>query len=379
MCPLQGLTVDDVCDDFRLGEIKPRRPALSWFAECADVSLPLTNLSDRAATFRLEAEDRGDLCRFEFHAPGEPAALIKQMDMRLAPGQTAEVAVRIVPRKRQLIGLTRQEHLCTISATMLTHRIARRTVLVRLASAPLIGPVVILLVTLCAFGLLSVGLRQAIEQMAWNPPMARMGVPGGARPEAQPDRPRQLRRSIQGGGINRDLGGPGALTYEEMFREIAEHYQLDWRLLAELAYQESRLNPLAFGGSAEMGLMQIRPSTWLEFAPAAGVTDPYDPYSSALVAAAYLVYLKEYLTTLGYPEDYWMLAAYNWGPDNLHRMLIAGGGWTGVPEKTQRYALRILQAAGGGSLSPAAGESMAANVLVSVRLSQLQVTGLSLD
>jgi soluble lytic murein transglycosylase-like protein len=134
------------------------------------------------------------------------------------------------------------------------------------------------------------------------------------------------------------------ITYEEMFREIAPQYGLDWRMLARQAYQESRLDPLAVGRDHDTGLMQIVPSTWREWAPQVGVTDPFDPYSNVLVAAAYLAFLRGYFSEMGYPEDRWMLVAYNWGPHNLRRLLEQGGGWEQVPPKRQNYALAVLEA-----------------------------------
>lgn len=139
------------------------------------------------------------------------------------------------------------------------------------------------------------------------------------------------------------------LTYDEMFQEIAGRYGLDWRLLAEVAYQESRLNPLALGKDNDMGLMQIIPSTWNEWAPKVGVTDPFDPYSNALVGAAYLAYVREFALVRGHPEPQWMLIGYNWGPNNLAKLFAANGDWAQVPARRQNYALQILQAVSNNS------------------------------
>ena len=136
------------------------------------------------------------------------------------------------------------------------------------------------------------------------------------------------------------------ITYEAMFREIAPRYDLDWRLLARIAYQESRFKSSAIGKKNEQGLMQIMPVTWNEWAPKVGVSDPLDPYSNVLVGAAYLAFLRDYLSAKGYQQGHWMLVAYNWGPDNLRRLLENNGQWTDVPEKQRRYALNILQTAG---------------------------------
>ncbi len=139
--------------------------------------------------------------------------------------------------------------------------------------------------------------------------------------------------------VNEDV-----MSYEAMFKEVAQVYDLDWCLLAEQAYQESRLDPLNLGDKREIGLMQIMPATWNEWAPKVGATDPWDSYSNVLVAAAYLDYLKGYCSDIGYPGDECMLVAYNWGPHNLRQLVDNGGDWGQVPAKVRRYAYSILQA-----------------------------------
>ncbi len=134
------------------------------------------------------------------------------------------------------------------------------------------------------------------------------------------------------------------MSYEAMFKEVAQGYDLDWSMLAEQAYQESRLDPSTLGGKREIGLMQIMPATWEEWAPKVGVTDPGDPYSNVLVAAAYLSSLKGYCSDIGYPGDECMLVAYNWGPHNLHELVDNGEDWGQVPAKVRHYAYGILQA-----------------------------------
>lgn len=135
----------------------------------------------------------------------------------------------------------------------------------------------------------------------------------------------------------------GEITYEQMFQEIAAEYDLDWRLLARQAYRESGLNPKAVGLANDMGLMQILPSTWEEWAPRLGVSDPFDPYSNVLVGAAYLDFCRDYFSELGYTDPHWMLVAYNWGPYNLDQHLRNGGDWNQVPTLSRQYALDILQ------------------------------------
>lgn len=148
------------------------------------------------------------------------------------------------------------------------------------------------------------------------------------------------------------------LTYRALFQEIGRQYGIDWRLLAAQAYRESSLDPAAVGRDSDLGLMQILPATWNEWAPKTGAIDPFEPYSNVHVAAAYLVYLQEYMASLDHPELYWVLTAYNWGPDNVRRLLQDGGEWYQVPVQQRRYAADILEAAfGNDPLGTSDGES----------------------
>jgi soluble lytic murein transglycosylase-like protein len=163
-------------------------------------------------------------------------------------------------------------------------------------------------------------------------------------------------------------GNTGEMTYEEIFKEVAAAYDLDWRLLAAQAYEESRLDPLAIGQANEYGLMQVGPATWEAWAPKVGVSDPFDPYSNVLVAATYLVFWRDYFRDLGYREDDWMLIAYNWGPSNLHQHLEMRGEWVNIPAITRQYTSNILQATETGILSPIILERIQTGVFVPAEL-----------
>jgi soluble lytic murein transglycosylase-like protein len=133
------------------------------------------------------------------------------------------------------------------------------------------------------------------------------------------------------------------LTYAQMFQEIARRYDLDWRMLAAQAYVESKFDTMALGRDGDLGLMQVLPRTWQEWAPAVDVDNPFDAYSNTLVAATYLDYLRNQLGQQGYPETRWMLVAYNWGPDKLSRFLADGNSWDNLPPSLQSYANEILR------------------------------------
>ncbi len=139
--------------------------------------------------------------------------------------------------------------------------------------------------------------------------------------------------------------GASGMTYAQMFQEVALRYDLDWRQLAAQGYVESGFDALAMGSQGSLGLMQIHPATWQEWAPAVGAGDPFDSYSSVLVAAAYLDYLRATLGKQGYPQAEWMLAAYNWGPDKVLDLLASGGAWDDLPAEVRDYAADVLRIA----------------------------------
>lgn len=135
------------------------------------------------------------------------------------------------------------------------------------------------------------------------------------------------------------------MTYEQMFRSIGLGYDIDWRMLAAQAYVESSFNPMAQGKRGDLGLMQILPNTWQEWAPRANVQDPFDSYSNVLVAATYIDHLRTILEARGYPDDKWVLTAYNWGPNRVIDFLDGGGTWEALSQQRKRYATDVIRIA----------------------------------
>ena len=134
-------------------------------------------------------------------------------------------------------------------------------------------------------------------------------------------------------------------TYGQMFQAVGRRFDLDWHMLAAQAYIESGFDSLALSDAGAMGLMQVLPDTWREWAQPVEVSDPFDAYSNVLVAAAYLDHLRSELGAKGYPDTQWMLVAYNWGPDKLNNFLEGGGTWDTLPEARRQYATEILRIA----------------------------------
>ena len=348
--------------EFCLGESTPKYQVLPCGESVGRVIVPVTNTGREAARFRITGTDRGGVCRFEFSLPNDPVRLAGQADFSLSPGGTALVNVRILPPRHPIFRLEPQIHFCTLSLRRLAPPQPERAVLVRIGMAPVIGPWLggVLLI------LLALGLGIGIRQMSHRPLIALDGpITGGSSIDGSRG---LLLAPISRNPVDQppvdplDPSAMTAVTYEDIFKEAGQTYNLEWQLLAEQAYWESRFNPYARGRQGEMGLMQIAPATWQVWGPKVGVSDPYDPYSNVLVAAAFLDYLRGHFAGLGYPEKYWMFIAYNWGPHNLEQMLANGDDWAAIPTLTRRYSLDIVRAVDSGSIRPAVQSALAREV-----------------
>ncbi len=82
---------------------------------------------------------------------------------------------------------------------------------------------------------------------------------------------------------------PGNLSpYDSLFKKYAPQIGWDWRMLAALAYQESRFNPNAQSWSGASGLMQLMPQTSIRF----GCDSFPTPECSVQAAVKYIKYLQ---------------------------------------------------------------------------------------
>lgn len=107
-------------------------------------------------------------------------------------------------------------------------------------------------------------------------------------------------------------------------------------LAAVQANETTDGNASAVSPAGAVGLMQIMPATWKEWAPKVGATDPNNPQDSIKVAAAYLAWLQATLPD-GQKSVKDVATAYNFGIARVLR------GETPPPETTA-YADRIANA-----------------------------------
>lgn len=103
-----------------------------------------------------------------------------------------------------------------------------------------------------------------------------------------------------------------------LLRMLAPHFykaqnetELDWRLLAAVAYQESQWNAQAVSYTGVRGIMMLTEDT----ADHLGVKNRLDPYESIMGGSRYIVSLMAALPEqVAHPDRVWMaLAAYNVG------------------------------------------------------------------
>ncbi|PHS31685.1 MAG: membrane-bound lytic murein transglycosylase MltF [Methylophaga sp.] len=114
--------------------------------------------------------------------------------------------------------------------------------------------------------------------------------------------------------------------YQTLFEQAGEKFDLDWRLLAAMSYQESHWNRHAVSPTGVKGLMMLTQNT----AKLMKVADRKDPAQSIEGGAAYLSYIKKRLPDdIVEPDRTWIaLASYNVGLGHVEdaRKLTEGSG-----------------------------------------------------
>ena len=104
--------------------------------------------------------------------------------------------------------------------------------------------------------------------------------------------------------------------YRNMFEQAAENNDINWSLLAALAYQESHWNPRARSPTGVRGIMMLTLNTAREM----GIENRLDPLTSIEAGAEYLAGLRKRLPeSVEEPDRTWLaLAAYNIGMGHIY-------------------------------------------------------------
>ncbi len=103
--------------------------------------------------------------------------------------------------------------------------------------------------------------------------------------------------------------------YRRLFEKAGKAINEDWRLIAAMAYQESRWDPLATSMTNVRGMMMLTETT----ADQMNVSNRLDARESIMAGAKYLALIKSQLPKqIQEPERTWMaLSAYNQGQGHL--------------------------------------------------------------
>jgi membrane-bound lytic murein transglycosylase F len=119
--------------------------------------------------------------------------------------------------------------------------------------------------------------------------------------------------------------------YEELIREVAGDYQIDWQLLAAIAYQESHWNPYARSPTGVRGMMMLTLNTAREMS----VDNRLDPSQSLRGGARYFKKIKRLLPKdIQEPDRTWFaLAAYNIGRGHLEDARVITERQGGDPDR----------------------------------------------
>ena len=116
-----------------------------------------------------------------------------------------------------------------------------------------------------------------------------------------------------------------------IFKQVASEYNLDWRFLAAVSYQESLWNPNAKSPTGVRGLMMLTRRTARQL----GIENRIDPLKSTTGGASYFLHLKNRIPKrIEEPDRTWMaLAAYNVGFGHLEDARVLTQTRGGDPDK----------------------------------------------
>ena len=136
--------------------------------------------------------------------------------------------------------------------------------------------------------------------------------------------------------------------YDSLIMFYSIRYGVDPKAIKKQIRIESGFNPLAVSFAGAAGLMQFMEQTFREWEdgtagiqppPKGVVFTPFDPEESIKAGCAYMAYLIKEFGALTKA-----LAAYNWGPGNLKKLLASTpdtNDWTRyLPDETLKYVIK---------------------------------------
>lgn len=188
------------------------------------------------------------------------------------------------------------------------------------------------------------------EDGQWVNPAGMFGSPVGAPAQGEKAAPSSASVAM--------AAASGNNPYAAEMAAAGAKYGLPAGLVESVAAHETSdfLHPKTSPAGA-VGLMQVMPSTWAQYAPGLGLTDPNDPYQSIEFGAFYLDLIRDGMVKGRQDSISWIATAYNAGPGAAAGMKTLKD----APAETQAYAKAIasdVRAIGNGKApfaAPAAG------------------------
>lgn len=110
----------------------------------------------------------------------------------------------------------------------------------------------------------------------------------------------------------------GISQYDHLFKIYGKQIGWDWKLLAAIAYKESKFDPNTISWAGACGLMQLMPKTAISLG-ADSVQQMFDPEVSVSLCTKYLKKLEKLFPSVADPDEKvkFTLAAYNSGPAHI--------------------------------------------------------------
>lgn len=122
---------------------------------------------------------------------------------------------------------------------------------------------------------------------------------------------------FEAAGLTRIPGRNQISSFDDYFRKYASIPSWDWRLLAAVAYKESKFDPQIVSWAGACGLMQLMPNTAISM----GMTedDFHVPELSIKAGAKYIKQLNNMFLSVQDPAERvkFVLASYNSGPGHI--------------------------------------------------------------
>ena len=163
--------------DFFVHDLSPRRLTLPWRKQTGETGLALTNRSNTDLQARVEGTDDERSLSFEFEVSREGASLAQRAEVSVPSDSTQAVPILITPHSRRLVGLRKRTFAYAVTVTAPNTDLMPRTVMGQLIAKPLIGPGLILLMSMLLLMAVALIFRPFISEFDANTQQVNAGSP----------------------------------------------------------------------------------------------------------------------------------------------------------------------------------------------------------